>query len=272
MFVGYLQRCLVKHLEDLTVQYDMTVRDCGGNVIQFLYGEDGLDPVTSTLLQGNSDFMLFLARNNQAFVHKYALHENFFASGLEIDSATIHHQQLKCAKSTMNKIMQKNNLKLYVGAMVQARRKRNIDWSWGQGNLTTQWETVEVVKVRKNKDKTESIEDHRGNNVVTYDLRYSDGYVERKVPIDYILPNKKTKLRLIRLGLPDPGLSFLKLGSSVGACSEKVSESIWDYTSSNPHNAITSFTSDTTVTAESLELLGNGIMASRCFQLYSFST
>ncbi|GAB6022197.1 DNA-directed RNA polymerase I subunit RPA1 [Chamberlinius hualienensis] len=40
---GYLQRCLIKHLEGLTVAYDMTVRDSDGSVIQFKYGEDGLD-------------------------------------------------------------------------------------------------------------------------------------------------------------------------------------------------------------------------------------
>ena len=41
---GYLQRCLVKHLEELKVSYDHTVRDGEGGVVQFLYGEDGVDP------------------------------------------------------------------------------------------------------------------------------------------------------------------------------------------------------------------------------------
>lgn len=40
---GYLQRCLVKHLEDLKVQYDYTVRNSEGSVVQFLYGEDSID-------------------------------------------------------------------------------------------------------------------------------------------------------------------------------------------------------------------------------------
>lgn len=48
---GYLQRCLIKHLEGLTVNYDQTVRDSCGSVIQFLYGEDGLDIVKSQLLK-----------------------------------------------------------------------------------------------------------------------------------------------------------------------------------------------------------------------------
>ncbi|KKY19120.1 putative dna-dependent rna polymerase ii largest [Phaeomoniella chlamydospora] len=40
---GYIQRRLVKALEELTVKYDGTVRDSRGNIAQFLYGEDGLD-------------------------------------------------------------------------------------------------------------------------------------------------------------------------------------------------------------------------------------
>jgi DNA-directed RNA polymerase I subunit RPA1 len=40
---GYLQRCLIKHLEELRVHYDHTVRAADGSVLQFLYGEDALD-------------------------------------------------------------------------------------------------------------------------------------------------------------------------------------------------------------------------------------
>ena len=42
---GYMQRRLVKALEDLCCSYDMTVRNAEGHVIQFTYGEDGLDPM-----------------------------------------------------------------------------------------------------------------------------------------------------------------------------------------------------------------------------------
>lgn len=34
----------MKHLESLKVEYDYTVRDADGGIIQFLYGEDSLDP------------------------------------------------------------------------------------------------------------------------------------------------------------------------------------------------------------------------------------
>ncbi|KAK4368173.1 hypothetical protein RND71_011965 [Anisodus tanguticus] len=42
---GYIQRRLVKAMEDIMVKYDGTVRNSLGDVIQFLYGEDGMDAV-----------------------------------------------------------------------------------------------------------------------------------------------------------------------------------------------------------------------------------
>ena len=39
---GYMQRRLVKALEDVMVQYDLSVRDSHGNLIEYLYGEDGI--------------------------------------------------------------------------------------------------------------------------------------------------------------------------------------------------------------------------------------
>lgn len=40
---GYIQRRLVKALEDIMICYDGTVRNSTNNVIQFAYGEDGID-------------------------------------------------------------------------------------------------------------------------------------------------------------------------------------------------------------------------------------
>ena len=41
---GYIQRRLVKAMEDIIVKYDDTVRNAG-KVLEFLYGEDGMDAV-----------------------------------------------------------------------------------------------------------------------------------------------------------------------------------------------------------------------------------
>lgn len=54
-------RCIIKHLEGLVVQYDLTVRDSDGSVVQFLYGEDGLDIPKTQFLQPKQ--FPFLASN-----------------------------------------------------------------------------------------------------------------------------------------------------------------------------------------------------------------
>lgn len=60
---GYMQRRLVKALEDLCVQYDGTVRNSMGEVVQFCFGGDGLDP---TYMEGKDcpvSFTELLSRN-----------------------------------------------------------------------------------------------------------------------------------------------------------------------------------------------------------------
>jgi DNA-directed RNA polymerase subunit A' len=44
---GYMQRRLINALEYLRVESDGTVRDSEGNIIEFRYGEDGVDPANS---------------------------------------------------------------------------------------------------------------------------------------------------------------------------------------------------------------------------------
>jgi DNA-directed RNA polymerase I subunit RPA1 len=64
---GYLQRCLIKHLEGVKVHYDHTVRDSDNSILQFLYGEDALD-VTK---QKHLDHFDFAARNHQSLIARY---------------------------------------------------------------------------------------------------------------------------------------------------------------------------------------------------------
>jgi DNA-directed RNA polymerase III subunit RPC1 len=41
---GYMSRRLIKSLEDAHVSYDNTVRNSAGNIVNFMYGQDALDP------------------------------------------------------------------------------------------------------------------------------------------------------------------------------------------------------------------------------------
>lgn len=64
---GYLQRCLIKQLESLIVNYDMTVRDNDGSIVQFLYGDDGIDVISSKFL----DRFSFLEQNFTSLITNY---------------------------------------------------------------------------------------------------------------------------------------------------------------------------------------------------------
>ncbi|KAH9943303.1 beta and beta-prime subunits of DNA dependent RNA-polymerase [Epithele typhae] len=63
---GYLQRCLIKHLEGIRVHYDNTVRGSDSSIYQFNYGGDSLDVTKQKhLLQFE-----FIARNERSFVQR----------------------------------------------------------------------------------------------------------------------------------------------------------------------------------------------------------
>ncbi|KAI8624615.1 beta and beta-prime subunits of DNA dependent RNA-polymerase [Xylariaceae sp. FL1651] len=68
---GYLQRCLIKGMEGLKVSYDTSVRDSDGSMVQFLYGEDGLDITKQKYL---TDFG-FVLRNQTSQVHQLGIAE-----------------------------------------------------------------------------------------------------------------------------------------------------------------------------------------------------
>ncbi|KAL3958875.1 hypothetical protein ACCO45_007037 [Purpureocillium lilacinum] len=65
---GYIQRRLVKALEDLSARYDGTVRNSLGDIIQFLYGEDGLDAMCI-----EKQKLGILKMSDAAFEKKYRL-------------------------------------------------------------------------------------------------------------------------------------------------------------------------------------------------------
>ncbi len=72
---GYIQRRLVKALEDVMVKYDGTVRNSIGHVIQFIYGEDGM---AGELIEDQK--LESLLMDNTKLAHKYKFFEDDNAS------------------------------------------------------------------------------------------------------------------------------------------------------------------------------------------------
>ena len=66
----------MKGLEGLTVKYDNTVRDSDGSVIQFLYGEDGLDVTKASYLkydQSDKNQTKYLIENHLVIFNAFIL-------------------------------------------------------------------------------------------------------------------------------------------------------------------------------------------------------
>lgn len=57
----------MKHLESLKVEYDYTVRDSDGGIVQFLYGEDSLNPTKEKFCEKID----FLKNNMDLLKEKY---------------------------------------------------------------------------------------------------------------------------------------------------------------------------------------------------------
>ncbi|XP_051865519.1 DNA-directed RNA polymerase I subunit RPA1 [Pristis pectinata] len=88
---GYLQRCIIKHLEGLVVQYDLTVRDSDGSIVQFLYGEDGLDIPKTQFLQPEQ--FPFITDNYE--VIKKSKHLEEVLSKMDCEAAAKCHKAIK---------------------------------------------------------------------------------------------------------------------------------------------------------------------------------
>ena len=138
---GYLQRCLVKHLEELKVSYDNTVRDGEGSVIQFLYGEDGIDPTKAPHLECSSSTFQYIARNHKSLERKYTGLPN---STIDIASSDYQRSKNVGENSTSSLSL------LKAGDFVKARKLR-VGTEWKRGALCRGWFDAVITKVHSGK-------------------------------------------------------------------------------------------------------------------------
>lgn len=211
---GYLQRCLVKHLEELKVCYDSTVRNGEGGVVQFLYGEDGLDPTKATYLDCSSSSFDYMARNRDALSLRYSA-----LPDATIDLAAKDFE--RCVS-----ISSEASPKIEVGSFVRARKLR-VGSRWIRGALCQGWYDAVILKRRKNGE---------------YDLKYlKDGKIAKHFPLEVDLGQcggvataaASSICTLIKPAVQDPVLSGAaresgthRLGSSGACVSEKVAGAV----------------------------------------------
>ena len=105
---GYIQRQLIKGLEDLSIRYDGTNRNARGIIIQTVYGENGINQSTQTELQLN-----ILSMDNKTLVEKLGfnseqikrMEKSLKLSAKELnDFNTKHIEKLKKLRDEMRQL------------------------------------------------------------------------------------------------------------------------------------------------------------------------
>lgn len=213
---GYLQRCLVKHLEELKVCYDSTVRNGEGGVVQFLYGEDGLDPTKCAYLDCESTTFEYIARNHESLTRR-----NKALPDATISTADDDSRRLAAVRSESDDLLR-------VGSFVQARRLR-VGSRWVRGTLCRGWFDGIIIKC---------------NDDESFNIKYiRDGKVAENVPLQVNLgrcggratPAASNLCTVIKPAVPDPILSGARredgvhrLGSGGKCVSERVARAAAD--------------------------------------------
>ncbi|KAK5973725.1 DNA-directed RNA polymerase subunit [Trichostrongylus colubriformis] len=95
---GYMQRRLVKCLEDLCASYDGTVRSSVGDIVEFIFGEDGLDPA---LMEAKNGSVLDFAHQLEHVrnTHPFNGDEELDKTDMEALSKTILDKELNGSHS-----------------------------------------------------------------------------------------------------------------------------------------------------------------------------
>ena len=109
---GYIQRRLIKGLEDLKVEYDMTVRNNKQRIVQFSYGDDGID----TVRVENQLLPLVSMSLEEIYVHYHMPNEN---DSNNVFMITYTKGASERMKKQSNELLTKT--KEYISYMIEAR-------------------------------------------------------------------------------------------------------------------------------------------------------
>lgn len=150
---GYLQRCIIKHLEGLVVQYDMTVRDSDGSVVQFLYGEDGLDIPKTQFLQPRQ--FPFIEDNYEVIKRSQGLDE--VLERLDLQSASQHYAAIQRWKAKRETACPRRGAFLLFSQKKLAKLKRTehgTEPDVYNRELIQQWRSLDEVSRSKYRRKS----------------------------------------------------------------------------------------------------------------------
>jgi DNA-directed RNA polymerase I subunit RPA1 len=174
---GYLQRCIVKHMEDLQIQYDRSVRDADGSCIQFLYSADGLDPTKVSFLTGEDKQMDFVTKNATGLIRKHA------PGGL----STVGEKLARRLHSSLENATKPGTKTFKQGDVVEVKRTKLSEHGkksdrWGKKSIVKGWFAARVVKCR-------------GGEL--YDVEYLDTRMGDKVKVEVQRGSSKKTIKAI---------------------------------------------------------------------------
>ena len=111
---GYIQRRLIKGLEDLKVEYDMTVRNSKGKVIQFKYGDDS---VNTTKVESQSVPLVGLS------VEDIYMHFDILGTNVNDKDLLSIYSKTTLARVKKQRSETKTKCKSYIDYMLDKRRE-----------------------------------------------------------------------------------------------------------------------------------------------------
>ena len=202
----------------------LKVRDSAGNVVQFLYGEDGLDVTKAHYLNASDEKALdFITGNVHTNPKPTSAPSSSSSSLLAVDkeavAARAAHNKVRQWKEAWanyaDKTKHSSSSSLEVGAVVCARRlcdpgTGNSSSSWERGTLSSGWHHATVLAVHSSSSTTAKSSKKSSKNAAsvgdcpsgdggaeTVDLRYdADGTVERGVPMTVFWPASAAQLSI----------------------------------------------------------------------------
>jgi DNA-directed RNA polymerase II subunit RPB1 len=123
---GYIQRRLIKGMEDLKVEYDMTVRNGKQRIIQFAYGDDGID----TIKVENQSLPLVAMSMDEIYAHFHMPLDNSSETQESAATAftkTTYAKMKKEKTATMNKIRDLIDYMIEMRDLIIERVFNNLD-------------------------------------------------------------------------------------------------------------------------------------------------
>src|SRR5258708_30288208 len=150
---GYLQCCLVKHLEGIRIHYDHTVRGSDSSAYQFLYGSNGLDVMKQKYLldsEKQKNLMFFATQNQQALADSVNYTALMDSPAINKEDAAAHTKKFISKPHKYSPTLSKYSPSLYLGATSEKFGRALKDYIDGnQHRITYDKEAEAELRKRK---------------------------------------------------------------------------------------------------------------------------